>query len=335
MVINSKIPFSAVLDALLDDNKPFPPAYLSRFSDIPGSELRALMQVWPQVSIIRKRALLEDLEDTAERDTIVSYHDLGESLLGDADAQVRHLAIRLLFEEDDTAFIPAYMKILDSDEDAQVRTAAASALGIYVYDGELEEISEELLHQVEDKLIEVVKGGDVADVRRHALESLGFSSRDEVPQLIKDAYKNGTQEWVVSALFAMGRSADHAWDQYVLDNLDHPSDPVRFEAVRAAGELDLKKARQHLMTAAYKDEDDDVRHAAIWSLSQLGGNQVTRLLERMLENADDDEEIQLLEDALENLSFTNDMEKFELLEIDEDILDDNGDAIEDDFEEED
>ena len=334
MAILSKIPFTAVIDALLDESKPFPPAYLPRFSDIPGSDLRALMRVWSQVPLVRKRALLEDLENIVEADTIVSYYDFAAALLRDPDAQVRLLSIRLLWEENDTRLIPVLLQMMVSDEDPLVRASAANALGVYVYHGELEEIPEDKLHLVEDKLLEVMKGSDIGEVRRRALESLGYSSREEIPPLIEDAYKNGSQDWVVSAIFAMGRSADQRWKKYVIDNLDHPSDKVRFEAVRAAGELEIKSARQQLLNAAYKDDDIDVRHAAIWSLSQLGGDQAQRLLERMLENADDDEEIQILEDALDNLSFTNDMEQYNLLEVDEDELEDDQIEIQDDLDEE-
>jgi len=272
---------------------------------------------------------LEDLETVADADTLVSYHDFARFTLNDQDPQVRLLSIRLLWDEEDKAFIPVFIQMMQSDEDHQVRATAASALGVYVYKGEIEELPEDTLHLVEDRLLDVTQGEDHMEVRRRALESLGFSSRPEVPDLIEHAYNQGTLEWIASAFFAMGRSADQRWQQPVLDSLDHPSDTVRLEAVRAAGELELTSARQFLMTAAYKDEDEDVRHAAIWSLSQVGGDQVQRLLDRMLEKADEEEEIQILEDALDNLSFTNDLRLYNLIEVDEEGIEEQEEILDD------
>ncbi len=46
-------------------------------------------------------------------------------------------------------------------------------------------------------------------------EALGFSSRPEVPDLIRQAYAIGQPEWMESSLFAMGRSADSIWETAV------------------------------------------------------------------------------------------------------------------------
>jgi HEAT repeat protein len=70
-----------------------------------------------------------------------------------------------------------------------------------------------------------------------------------------------------------------------------------------------------------RDEDDEVRAAAIWSLSQIGGERVAEALEAMLERTQDEDETELIEDALDNLTFTEDMRHFALLDIPEDTID--------------
>ena len=52
---------------------------------------------------------------------------------------------------------PACLLLLQSDDATNVRAAAASALGKYVYLGELEELNEKALHEIEDVLIEKVR----------------------------------------------------------------------------------------------------------------------------------------------------------------------------------
>ncbi len=325
-----KVPFQVVTDALLDMDHPFPPMYLHRFSDIPPYELKALKKVWLDVPIPRRQTLMEALEEAIETDTLLDYHDLGWFAMEDPDPQVRSLAIRLLWEDEDKNLARQFMQMLAHDEDTQVRSTAANALGFFVYQGEVEEIPEELLHAVEDELLQAATGKDDPLVRRRALESLGFSSRPEVAPLIQAAYHTGDQDWVSSALFAMGRSADKAWDQAVLDMLDHPVADVRVEAVRAAGELQMDTAREPLLEMTASEEDDDVRFAAVWALSQIGGEGVRSRLEEMLEDSEDDEEADLLEDALENLSFTEDVPLFDLFDYDEDevgYIDDEGNFI--------
>jgi len=64
--------------------------------------------------------------------------------------------------------------------------------------------------------------------------------------------------------------------------------------------------------------DDDVFQAIVWSLSQIGGEDVRTYLQALLAEAEEDEEIEYLEDALANLSFTEDMEDFSILAVDPD-----------------
>ncbi len=322
MFEDEKVPFQQVLDALLDETRPFPPIYLHRFSDLEPRYLNELRARWNQVPVSRRRALLEDLEELADVDTLMNFDDLARFSLKDLDPQVRALSIRLLWEAEDKKLVPIFTQMMEEDMDYQVRAAAANALGSFVFLGELEEIPEDLLHQVEDNLIKVTSGEDHPLVRRRALESLGYSSREEVVPLLQEAYDRGNPEWLASALYAMGRSADKRWSGDVLRMIDNPNSTVREEAVRAAGELELATAREILIQIVEEDEDDIVRMAAVWSLSQIGGGLVRPFLERLVEETEDEEEADLIEEALDNLSFTEDMNAFELLDIDFDDDDD-------------
>ncbi|MBA4400239.1 MAG: hypothetical protein C0396_10315 [Anaerolinea sp.] len=54
--------------------------------------------------------------------------------------------------------------------------------------------------------------------------------------------------------------------------------------------------------------------AAIWSLSKIGGEKVRDTLEKALDDSEDDDEIEMLEDALENLQFTEGFNQFGLID---------------------
>ena len=116
----------------------------------------------------------------------------------------------------------------------------------------------------------------------------------------------------------------------MLEMLDHKSARVRAEAARAAGELEIEPATARLIELA-EDGDEAVRRAAIWSLSQIGGEGVRAALENRAAETDDEDELQLLEDALDNLAFTEGVQPFNLIDLPEKRLPTPGALPDDDY----
>lgn len=315
--------FANVLAHLQDVSQPFPMQDLYQLSDLAEADLAALTQVWPGVPTERRRSLLEDLSEVSEANYEVAFDDVFRLAMHDEDAQVRALAVRGLWETEDPELIVPLIDLLRHDPAEAVRAAAASTLGHYVYLGEVEEITAEELAQTEEALLQAWQGTDALEVRRRALEAIAFSSRPEIPNFIEAAYDSAEAKMRVSALFAMGRSADNRWAAQVIDNLEQVDPELRFEAARAAGELELSEAVTELAELTH-DVDGDVRDAAIWSLGQVGGEEardiLTELLERAQEDGDEAQE-EFLESALENLDFTDNVQKFSLFDFDEDDAD--------------
>lgn len=323
--------FSEVKDALLNEEKPFPPSALDFFSDISDEDLNQLEQVWPNVRTERRRGLLEDMEEMAETDTLLFFDNVAIMCLKDEDPVARATAIRLLWQSQDEKLVPLLLDMLKEDPESIVRAAAATGLGLFVYLGELEEIKESTYRNLVDRLIEVHLSTDETLVRRRALEALGYASHPDIPGFIKRAYDTNHEEWLQSALFAMGRSCDSRWVGNVLTMMDHPDNLVRYEAIRAAGELEAKDARQPLFDILEEGTDDnDIYFAAIWSLTKIGGEDVRQLIEMSLEETDDPDEIVFLEEALENLDFTEQVNLFDMMYVEEDDLDGLLDEEEDD-----
>ena len=309
--------FQSVLDALLS-GKEFPRRYLQEFSDIGSLELKTLLDVWPQVKPSRKLTLLEELDTLAENDTLVSFDDFARALLTDPEPDVRTRAIRLLDEYEDPKIVPSYLDMLKNDPDVNVRVEATNALNLFVDLGELEEIPTNIYHQVEDALLASAASEDNVRVRRTALESLGYSSRPEVATLIESAFHREDPAWQASSLVAMGRSADERWADAVTRSLVHVDDRIRKAAVEAAGLLSVPSARPILLKMLGEEENDTILSAAIWSLSQIGGEDVRTYLENLLDQIEDDDQIAFLEEALDNLAFTEDLDRFDLLAYDPD-----------------
>lgn len=313
----AKTALGRVLDDLAHEAALSPRA-LTVFSDLDPDSLQAVMQAWQGIPVKQKRMLLDGLHHLANENTLVSFDDLARSLLGDADEQVRVLAVRLLQENDDPKLAAAFLKMLSTDEDVETRREAAAALGHFVELGELEQIPAPLLRQVEDALLEKVNGSDQTIVRRRALESLGYSSRPEVATLIQSSIRRENPDWQASALVAMGLSSDERWEEQVLRRLQEDNIDVRLAAVEAAGELRLSTARALLFQVLEEEDEDSVSSAVIWSLSQIGGEDVRLYIQNLLDAAEDDDVVAFLEEALENLEFTDEMDRFDLLSVEPD-----------------
>ncbi len=298
-----------VVDALLDDSKALDPRILARLSDLEGEDAEILAENWSKFSSQRRRALVEVLPTLAEKDYLLSYEAVGRIAIVDDDPLIRFGGIQMLIasECDNPELIALLLSLAENDEESNVRAIAATALGQFVYMGEMDTLQSPVRDTLENRLIKITRHDMHVDVRRRGLEALGYSSSESVSQMIAEAFHSDDYLWVASSLFAMGRSADDQWQTNILASIDHPNDRVRLEAVRAAGELSMVDARSTLINYL-DDPDQDIRLASIWSLSQIGGKNVPELLARQLKNSTDNEELTFIEQALDNLAFNSDVE---------------------------
>jgi HEAT repeat protein len=308
--------FEQLLELLSDATQPFPSAKLAELSDLDVERVQQLCDVWNQFPVDRRRTLIHEIGIQAELRFELTFEQVNRLALSDPDSDVRAIAIQNLWECENPDLVPHFLSSLNEDLTSQVRAAAAKALGLFVWLGEIDKLSEDLLHQIEEDLIRATQEDQEEDVRRYCLESLGFSSRKEVPPLIDQAYHSDDEAYVRSALYAMGRSASDQWGSYVLIEMDNPSPIIRKEAARAAGELELREAIEPLIELL-DDVNIPVRDSAIWALGQLGGDRAADALLLILDNAEDEELVQTLEEALDHLAFVNDTHDFLLIDFDD------------------
>ena len=300
--MSSEVPFQNLVDAFLNTEQPLDPRYFYRLSDMDEDELAQLRTSWMDIPLWRRVAILEDIAEMSEKDTLLNFVAFCCEVIKDSDATVRLLAVQTLWDYEEIQTLPLFLDLLKNDDDTQVRAAAAGALGRFVYAGELDGIPKRKKVTIEDTLLSVEKSQDAPAVRRAALESLGYSSRKEISTLIESAFASDDREWKASALCAMGRSADNRWRPTILQALKNNLPVIRCEAARAAGELEIRSVVPILIDLL-DDPDDNTRFASIWSLSQIGGAGVQPALQRILAQAVDEEEIEQIETALDNLAF--------------------------------
>lgn len=314
--MNSAISINDLINALMDMEHQFPAKLLYQFSDLGSQEQKTLAKVWLDVPLQRRRTFLQDLVALAEIDPILMFENVARVALSDEDAQVQISAIDLLFDAEDCHLIPTYLRLLgDVDLDETMRAAVANALGPYIFMGEIDKLPQEVQTKIEESLLQTYHNDQSDLVRRRSLEALGYSSREEIPPLLQQAAAMQDELWVESAMFAMGRSADDRWESFVIENLDHENLAIRIQAVHAAGELLLKKARRYLLREVDDADDEILRREMIWALAQIGGEGVERKFENLLALEEDEEEISFIEEALEMLNFTDGDNSLDLLSV--------------------
>ncbi len=314
--------FTELIATLRDESQELSFGTLTKFaetlSDIAPVQLKPLLEVWDDVSLSRRHALLAHLKRELDDNLLYNFNALARPLLHDEDGITRTYAIRLLADYEREDLIPTFIDIALNDSEVETRTDTISLLGFYVHYGELDEVSDEGLKKIEEALLQIAQNAKRAKFKQYAVEALGFSSREEVPALIEKAWQEETAMWKASALFAMGRSYDSdRWQEQVLEGLVHENEIVRLAATKSAGNLSLDLARPILLNSLREEDDEVVLRASIWSLSEIGGEDVREHLLSLLDQLEgEDEQEAFLEDALANLDFTEGVQNLEYFDFD-------------------
>jgi HEAT repeat protein len=294
--------FYQLVRSLQDATRPPTPEQLSELSDLGAPQLHVLTEAWPSLSPDRRLHILKELRQLADEHFELTFEAINRMALRDEDARARQVAVENLWESQDDVLVRPLLRLLADDPAVEVRQAVANALGQFVYLGELEKLSQDLVQELEEGLLGSMARDDSQPVRQAVLASLGYSSRAEVAALIQQAYDSGQDGHMSASLRAMGRSANEDWAPQVMAELYHPGPRVRQEAAHAAGELALQKVARELIYLL-EDVDQQVRREAIWALGQVGGRLAVAALEALSESTDDPGEAQIIEDALDNLAF--------------------------------
>lgn len=271
-------------------------------SDLTRAQAETVRQLWPSIDAASRRRIVDLLTRSAEEFLDVDLSVFLLSILDDPDASIRQMALETLDANEPTPeMLGPIIYRLQHDSVDEVRAAAAAALGHYVLAGELDELDAALAMRAEDALVAVLTDPtEPLIVQCRALESIAYSGEVAVRQFIEDAYYSPFEELRVSALTAMGRSADIRWRRRVRAELRNPSPAMRAEAALACGELEAKAALSDLLELL-SDSERSVRLAAIFALGRLGGKQARRALEEFA--AGEGEEAQAAEMALEEMLF--------------------------------
>jgi hypothetical protein len=275
---------------------------LEVFSNLLDEDITRAEKLWSQLPTPVRQELVLVLSRVADDQVVMDFTAIFRIATRDSDPEVRATAIEGLNEVEDVRLVPELVELLQKDPVARVREAAARTLANFVLLGELEKIRPApFMAAVTALHSRYTDHAEDAGVRRHAMESLGYTGEHDVPDMIAAAYTEADEQMRRSAIVAMGRSADKRWGDTVRRELRNPDPAMRLEATRAIGELQLRAAASEVVELA-EDTDARIRAAALWSLGQMGGNLARKTLQRYM-NADDEVLREVAEQALQELEF--------------------------------
>ncbi len=305
------------LKNLIDETEQVSVSDLYSLSGLERPDLEKVRSTWPTIPAERRATAMRHMVEIAEDNFEVDFGSIYRIGLGDQEASVKVAAIEGLWEEADPALIIPLIKLMQSDEAEIVRASAAGALGRFVYAGEVEDIPAAKASPAVDALkATFAKADETIEVRRRALEALGFLGYNEVGELIQQGYQDANPRMRHSAVFAMGRSLDDRWGETVEKELDSSDPEMRFEAARACGELEYAPALGRL-TDLIDDVDEDVQRASVWALGQIGGDGARAILLNVLDSNATHLHAET-EEALDELEFKSGTLDFPMFDFDED-----------------
>jgi HEAT repeat protein len=323
--------FQRTLTLLRNPEASFTAEAIYSLSDLDGERLGAFQAMWSELPVERRRSLIARLVETAETNFELDFSAIIFPALHDPDSEVRIAAVEGVLEDSPHSVIERLIAIARDDPYSDVRAAAVKALGQFVLKGEFGKLPDRLNLRLQDMLLALHRDLDEdLDVRRRALEAVGNCGREGVTDLIREAYYADELPMRVSAVFAMGRTCDDLWLPQILEELSSDYPEMRYEAARAAGELELRQALPRLAELAYED-DREIQEMAIWALGEIGGKTARKVLNELglLADASDDDELAgaIAEaQAVASLSGTDALPLFDFSDYDSELVEDDVDG---------
>ncbi len=299
---------------------PPPATDLVALSGLAGDDRARFLDVWRALSIQRRRDVVDVLPDLAEDNVELNFDTVFKIGLLDDDVQVRAQSIKALWEYERYDLIAVLLRLLH-DPEAIVRAEAALGLGRYLLRAELNAEGAGIHTETETALRSVVNDeSELVEVRGRALEALGVRAVDWVHDLIDEAYASGDRRLRISAVHAMGRSADPDWLPAIVDEMLSDDGEMRFEAATAAGGIGDEQAIPHLV-ALVDDDDAEVQQAAIAALGLIGGPEARAALHTVASEHSDERVLEAVSEALSEADFVEDPLGFKM-RLDQSVADD-------------
>lgn len=279
---NSPDKIRAIISHLQESGKGLKSSILSELSDLNNDEVKelraAIGDINPEVVI----SVLDLLGEICENDATFDFDSFYRMLLTSKDASVRAAAISSLWECEKPSLIRRLIDMLKTDDSAEVRAAAAQALGKFAALAEQKVLGEEQRKEIAEALYQITdETRENQEVRKRAIEAVSPITAERTTEAIKNAYASGNPELKTSAIYAMGKNLDTRWLPILVAETKNSSPQIRYEAATAIGEMG-DEAAVNTLIKLISDDDKEVQLATIHSLGAIGGKEAENVLKKCL-----------------------------------------------------
>ena len=269
---------------IFDSSKSIVSSKLVYLSDLNSEELKFLEELWADADVSRRHQIISQLVHLSEVDVKLDFSGVFVLCLHDTDATIRTQAVAGLDGEENYTLITPLLHALKEDSSAEVRAAAAVALGKFAILCELGRLPTHFTGKIYTALLDVWDNkSEPVVVKRRALEAISPFNLPRVRELIEQAYNSNDTKLKASAIYAMGHNCDSAWLNTLLAELNSDEAEIRYEAANACGKLSSEEAVPHLIKLT-EDEDNQVQEASINALGKIGGEQAKQALSKLAKN---------------------------------------------------
>lgn len=261
---------------------------LKQLSNLHRADYDKFWPTWQTIQLERRYEIVHTMVEMAEEDVSFNFEEIWFWLLQDIEPKIRIEALEGMWENTQSRALRQTISILRSDSDADVRSTAALSLSRFTYLVSLDELDADQDGLRKALMDTILDKQQPIDVRRRAIESIGYLSDDSEAQTeIQHAYESKEQLLQESAIVAMGRSMRVEWLTTIERELGSPSPALRYEAARAAGEMaDDAQPILSKVLPLVNDSDTEVALSAIWALGQIGGETSLKNLQRIRDTSD-------------------------------------------------
>jgi HEAT repeat protein len=297
----------------IESAKLVPPQVVFGFSDLDPQDLAQVQKVWQQQPEAHRIAIMERLAESSEADYMLDYSVFAQVGYADPLEAVRAAAIEAAWMDDSPEALQRLSESAQQDPAVKVRAAAIAQLGQFIHLAELEQLDKDEVQPIADYIYGLAQDPrQPLDIRRRALEASANSQRPGLNDLIERAYDDDEFQMRLSAVAAMGNTADERWEAHILRELNGNEAEMVFQAANSAGDIGLEAAVERLTELAYVD-DPQIQAVSVWALGEIASDEAIDALNGLAEYAEseeDDDLLEMVEDALGNAEMMLDMNDF-------------------------
>tara|TARA_Y100000588_G_scaffold133496_1_gene146481 strand:- start:1315 stop:2466 length:1152 start_codon:yes stop_codon:yes gene_type:complete len=291
-----------------DDQSAINYASLPELSRLTWPEASEFGQLWLEWSSERVLNIVERMVSLCETQPDVEFEVIYKQGLNHPNPAVRVASLKGLEESEDRALVVPLSKLLKSDPEPEVRTAAAIPLAHLSMMAETGKLSLAYRETLEDTLYGVLEDEEeIQDVKLKVMEAVSVFAAERLTSHIELAWASGDLKARQSSLFSMGQTSDPRWIGYVIPDLEHDAASVRYEAAMAMGELG-EEHHLRVMDAPLDDEDLTVQLAAISAVERIGGDVAKAKLESKLASPEP-QVVELVQQALQTMKDEEDLDE--------------------------